>query len=396
MRPAVQSLTFRALRRGYWTHAIINAHVDKTPSHHVFNLLWVTISLLRGVCWNPAYPNHTLVSEAVNACKHDKKLIYAKGLVNAVLRKIVGSELLQDEFPEEQFPSYPKWWIEKLIDSYGDKANSVIGASITPPPMTLRFNQRIFKDSEKFIKYQEELLSLGVGLNRISQVAGVKLGAAYQLTEPLPIESIPGFADGYFSVQDASAQVAACLLGNQTGKRVLDACAAPGGKACHILEKNTVELDALEIDAERAKRIEENLKRLHLKARVILGDATVCAWWDGRLYDTIVADVPCSASGIVRRHPDIPYLRMESDIAKLQLVQRRILETLWPLLKPGGRLLYITCSVFPEEGEQQAQWWMNKTKDAVRLEAPGQILPTGDHDGFFYALFEKLGTSHLT
>ena len=394
LRPAVQSLTFRALRRGYWACAIIDAHIDKAPSNHVFNLIWVTIALLKGTNWDPAYHDHTLVSEAVNACKLDKKLIYAKGLVNAVLRKIVGSKSLLDDFPEGDFPSYPDWWIEKLTKSYGDGAHAVIASSMTPPPMTLRLNQRILKDAESISKYKNEILKLGIGVSQISEVAGIKLENAFQLTEPLPVESIPGFAEGYFSVQDACAQVAGALLGDQSGKRVLDACAAPGGKACHILERGEAQLDALEIDSKRAIRIEENLARLRLNGRVIVGDALIPTWWDGRLYDTIVADVPCSASGIVRRHPDIPYLREESDIQQLQFLQREILVALWPSLKPGGRLLYVTCSVFPEEGELQAQWWLNKTKDAVRLEAPGQIFPTSCHDGFFYALFEKLNTSH--
>ena len=149
---------FRALRRGYWAGAIIDAHVDKAPSNHVFNIIWVTIALLKGSSWDPAYPDHTLVSEAVNACKLDKKLIYAKGLVNAVLRKIVGSKTLLEDFLEEKFPSYPKWWIKKLTDSYGDSSHAVIASSITPPPMTLRLNQHILKNAESISKYQNELL----------------------------------------------------------------------------------------------------------------------------------------------------------------------------------------------------------------------------------------------
>jgi 16S rRNA (cytosine967-C5)-methyltransferase len=220
-------------------------------------------------------------------------------------------------------------------------------------------------------------------------------------------------------VQDAGAQLAAPALGVRDGMRVLDACAAPGGKSGHLLELADIDLVALESDAVRAARIGENFVRLGFAqgdeatqgARVVIGDAGVPdAWFDGQLFDRILADVPCSASGIVRRHPDIRWLRRASDIAALAQEQRRIVDALWSLLKPGGELLYVTCSIFPEEGEDQARWFESTHADAVRLDAPGQLLPAGreadvaspigtnaspvpdrtaDHDGFFYARFQK-------
>lgn len=338
--------------------------------------------------WEEAYPKHTLVSEAVNACKANKKLFYAKGLVNAVLRRVIDSPTLIDEVIEDQFPPYPSWWVRKLDEAYSHKSKDIIRASQYLAPMTLRFNQQMLSLQEKE-KYLEELSVAGIEVKPITQVNAVVIRSAYRLTAPRPVEQIPGFLDGRCSVQDASAQLPPVLLRDLTGKRVLDACAAPGGKAAHLLETMELSLDALELDPLRAEKIRENLERLNLKARVLVGDASLDNWWDGQLYDAIIADVPCSASGIVRRHPDIPYLRREEDIARLQKIQRQILQSLWNKLKPGGELLYVTCSVFPEEGEDQAIWWLNKTNDAVRLQAPGQILPGEAHDGFFYALFEK-------
>jgi 16S rRNA (cytosine967-C5)-methyltransferase len=227
------------------------------------------------------------------------------------------------------------------------------------------------------------------------------------------VDRIPGFRDGVVSVQDAGAQLAAQLLRVENGMRVLDACAAPGGKTGHLLELADLDLVALESDRSRAQRIGENLQRLGLTADVRIGDAgNPSAWHDANepLFDRILADVPCSASGIVRRHPDIRWLRRAGDIAALVAEQRRILAALWPLVKHGGELLYVTCSILPDEGELQALWFGNNHQDAVRLDAPGQLLPavarapaeasagfraggtTGanpDHDGFFYARFQK-------
>jgi len=210
----------------------------------------------------------------------------------------------------------------------------------------------------------------------------------------VPVSELPGFYSGAVSVQDAGAQLAAVLLNPQSGDVVLDACAAPGGKTAHMLELADCQMLALELDGARIGKISGNLDRLRLhfeNVKVVRGDASKATWWDGALFDKILLDAPCSASGIVSRHPDIPFLRREADIRSLQQRQREILSQAWQMLKPGGQLLYVTCSVFPEEGEDQAIWFAQQNSNALRLEAPGQLLPTEVNDGFYYALFKKNG-----
>jgi 16S rRNA (cytosine967-C5)-methyltransferase len=232
------------------------------------------------------------------------------------------------------------------------------------------------------------------------------------LHRPQPVHAIPGFDEGLVSVQDAAAQLAAPLLleGLDAGGRqlrVLDACAAPGGKTAHLLELADLQLTALDVDPARCERIHDTLRRIGLQANVVAADAAKPAsWWDGAPFDAILLDAPCTASGIVRRHPDVRWLRRESDIAQLAVQQRRLLDALWPLLAPGGRLLYCTCSVFRAEGEGQIQTFVAHNRDAVLRPSPGHLLPQSgakgnavpdnpgsDHDGFFYALLEKTTAS---
>ena len=219
-------------------------------------------------------------------------------------------------------------------------------------------------------------------------------GGALRLKKPVGVDKLPGFNEGMVSVQDQGAQLAAHLLDLAPGQRVLDACAAPGGKAAHILETADVMLTALDKDEARLKRVAENFARLNLKGRLVTGDAaTPKAWWDNKPYDRILADVPCSASGVVRRHPDIKWLRRPTDIAQFAASQRAILAALWRLLAPGGKLLYATCSLFHEENADVVTDFVAKHPDAKSLpisDLPsGQLLPNADHDGFFYALLEK-------
>jgi 16S rRNA (cytosine967-C5)-methyltransferase len=391
LRPAVQSITFQALRRGFWVHEVLNQYLQKTPPGLTKYLLWASIALVPENDREPMYATHTLVNEAVNATQLDRDMSFAKGLVNAILRRILRSPDIYKEISEQSHPSYPDWWINKLKRAYPSEYQEIIRCSREKPPLIIRLNQRQLNTTEKIRDYQESLRAAGIDFVPLAQVAGTKLSNALHLTKPVPVNQLPGFFSGTCSVQDAGAQLAANLLAPQIKSRVLDACAAPGGKSAHLLEQFDVQLDALEIDPLRAKKIEENFSRLSLSGgNVLVGDAAdPKAWYNGEPYDAILADVPCSASGIVRRHPDITYLRQEADIKNLQIAQRKILTALWPLLKPGGKLLYVTCSVFPEEGELQARWWLNSVPDAVRLEAPGQLLPSMNHDGFFYALFEK-------
>ena len=224
-------------------------------------------------------------------------------------------------------------------------------------------------------------------------IAAQQIGAdAVRLAQPLPVHAIPGFDQGHVSVQDAGAQLAAPLLDAQDGMRVLDACAAPGGKTGHLLECADIDLLALDSDGERLQRITQNLQRLQLSARLLQADACRADWWDGQPFDRILADVPCTASGVVRRHPDIRWLRRPEDAARLATLSSQILDNLWRMLKPDGKLLLVTCSLWPEESEMQAQAFASR-HGAIRLAAPGQLLPGAnselDQDGLFYALFQK-------
>ncbi|EGC97891.1 16S rRNA methyltransferase B, partial [Burkholderia sp. TJI49] len=358
------------------------------------------LALLLDAADEAAYPPFTVVDQAVTAIGARRECAFAKGMVNAVLRRFLRERdalvaALQAD-PVARW-NYRAWWIDAVKRAWPDAWQAILAAGDRQGPLTLRVNAR----RSTVDAYLDTLRANGIEAAAIGRHA-VRLASA------LPVERIPGFADGVVSVQDAGAQLAAEWLGARDGMRVLDACAAPGGKTGHLLELADVEVVALESDATRATRIGENLARLSLAADVRVGDAgSPDAWHDGRPFDRILADVPCSASGIVRRHPDIRWLRREADIAALVAEQRRILSALWPLVKPGGELLYVTCSIFPEEGELQARWFEAACEDAVRLDAPGQLLPRAvpdgvrggaavgaldqntDHDGFFYARFQK-------
>ncbi len=404
-RGAIQDIAYRAMRRLALTDALMHVLVRKAPPTHVSNVLSCALTLLVD---EEAYAPFTVVDQAVGAISARREVSFAKGLVNAVLRTFLRE---RDALIEEARKSdvarfnYPQWWIDAVKRGQPDAWQDILEAGNEHGPLTLRVNARHATVDEYLKRLTEAQID--------AQIAGEH---AVRLKTPMPVERIPGFIDGVVSVQDAGAQRAAQLLDVKNGMRVLDACAAPGGKTGHILELADADVIALESDAKRAVRIEENLARLKLNAEIKVGDAgDPSTWFDGKPFDRILADVPCSASGIVRRHPDIRWLRRETDIAALVEEQRRILNALWPLVAKGGELLYVTCSIFPEEGEQQARWFGTLHEDAVRLDAPGQLLPTAarpsadagqdspdgtkssnrnadiiaDHDGFFYARFQK-------
>jgi 16S rRNA (cytosine967-C5)-methyltransferase len=277
--------------------------------------------------------------------------------------------------------NYPAWWIDAAKAAYPRDWQAILRAGNSTPPLTLRVNRRKTTVDD----YLQMLAA--------NQIAATRIGPdAVRLKQPIPVNRIPGFDAGIASVQDAAAQLAAPLLDLHDGMRVLDACAAPGGKTGHILECANVDLLALDADAGRLARIDENLRRLQLAATLNSGDASARDWWDGRLYDRILADVPCTASGILRRHPDIRWLRRKGDAARLATLSARILDNLWQMLQPNGKLLFVTCSLWPQESEMQAAAFAARNQ-ALRLPAPGQLLPTAhteqDHDGLFYALFQK-------
>ncbi len=426
-RGAVQDIAYRAMRVLATADALVARSVRKAAPPQVDGILVCAFTLLLDSSGlssehvpapENAYTDFTVVDQAVSAVAGRRETAFAKGLVNAVLRNFLRNRetLLADvrKDPAARW-NYPQWWIDSVQAAWPDDWEAVLTAGNTRAPLTLRVNRRRSTASD----YLGVLNDAGIG----GTLAGAAAPDAIVLTRPVPVDRLPGFFDGVVSVQDSGAQRAALLLGATDGMRVLDACAAPGGKTGHLLECANVEVVAVESSAERAPRITDNLRRLQLDALVKVGDAAhPNYWWDGQLFDRVLADVPCSASGIVRRHPDIRWLRRASDIPALAAEQRRILAALWSLVAPGGELLYVTCSIFPEEGEHQAQWFEDAQKDAVRLDAPGQLLPSAgaagganrktppatsadaslaatpaaggtvpglDQDGFFYARFLK-------
>lgn len=342
---------------------------------------------------------HAVVDQAVGACDA-LHAAPAKGLVNAVLRSFQRRATeLQTAARRSDVGrySFPQWWIDKIRAQYSQphsqQFNDILLAGNQHAPLTLRVNlRRISREG-----YLQQLADNGIAASALERHAVV-------LGKPMPVHNIPGFGAGLVSVQDASAQRAAPLLGARDGQRVLDACAAPGGKTAHILELADVALTALDQDAARLQRVDANLQRLGLSATVICGDAAKPqAWWDGQPFDRILADVPCTASGVTRRHPDIKWTRRETDIQQFAARQQVLVDALWRLLAAGGKFLYVTCSVFGEENHIQVARFIERHSDAQRVALPadefpaddlssemaGQILPDAVHDGFYYALLQK-------
>lgn len=330
---------------------------------------------------------HAVVDQAV-ATARDLGFERAAGFVNAALRRFLRERdgLLDTarQDPEGRW-SHPRWWIDRLRAAYGDVADGILEAGLMHPPMALRVNRRRI-DAADYRRLLHE-----------QDIAWVDTPPdALLLPKPVPVRRLPGFAEGLVSVQDAGAQWAARLLAPSDGMRVLDACAAPGGKAAHLLEFADVQLTALDADAKRLGAAERNFERLGLAACCIAADAgRPDLWWDGRPFDRILLDAPCSGSGIVRRHPDARWLRRPTDLAGFAAAQGALLDALWPLLAPGGTLLYVTCSVFPEENGEVIAAFLGRRTDARPMPldrfpaADGRLLPTAEHDGFFYALLGK-------
>ena len=379
LRAAVQDLAYGTLRHLGLLDAILAELLRKPANPAVHALLLAALYQLR------ARPrtSHTTVDQAVRAVSRLEPA--AKGLTNAVLRNYLreaGAILARCNSDPANY-SYPQWWIDRVRSAWPQHWESVLNAGNLHPPMTLRVNRRHLSAERYLAKLGEHGL------------AGEIVGAqAILLERPVAIESLPGFSAGEVSVQDAGAQLAAPLLDVRPGMRVLDACAAPGGKSGHILELADCALTALDSDPERVPRINDNLARLGFSARVVCADcASPAAWSDGVLFERILLDAPCTASGVVKRHPDIKWLRRESDLTALASTQHRMLDALWQQLAPGGKLLYATCSVFPQENEQTIESFLARSAAARRLPLAGldagQILPDARQDGFFYALLEK-------
>jgi 16S rRNA (cytosine967-C5)-methyltransferase len=338
-------------------------------------------------------PDHAAVSATVDAAAA-LGFAEAGGLVNAVLRRFLRDrkslEGRMSSVPEARF-SHPQWLIERIRADWPSRWESVLEANNALPPMWLRVNLR----QTSRAAYAAALEAAGYNAAPSAQAP-----AALLLATPVPVESLPGFAAGDVSVQDAAAQLAAGYLNLEAGLRVLDACAAPGGKTGHILEAQSglAEVVALDRDPVRLSKVQENLGRLRLPATLIAADAAdLERWWDGRPFDRVLLDAPCSATGVIRRHPDIKLLRRPDDVVRAAALQNKLLEALWRVLKPGGRLVYATCSVLRAENDEQVLRFVRNTPDA-ELAAPGavtasaghQLLPgEADADGFYYACLDK-------
>ena len=402
IRSALRDVCHDALRHRALIEALLQRLARRAPAPEVAGLLAVALSqLLDG-----AYREHVLVDQAVAAARSDRQLASASGFINAVLRSFLRRraalvpQLLLDDATRL---NVPRWWLDRIRRDWPDDWNDLLAGAARRPGLVLRVNRRRGDVDAYLARLRRE------------GVAATRVGAdAVRLHRPCPVERIPGFAEGLVSVQDAGAQLAAPWLQAGDGMRVLDACAAPGGKTGHLAELSDSSIDAVELDAARALLIADNLHRLGLmepRVRVLTADASDAAsFWDGRAYQRILLDAPCTSSGIVRRHPDIPWLRRPADVAHLTTIQARLLDALWPLLAPAGRLLYVVCSVFREEAGQQAVAFLERHPNARLIPLPGtqhgslQLLPAGadpvepgqgvglptEHDGFFFALFEKV------
>jgi 16S rRNA (cytosine967-C5)-methyltransferase len=403
LRPGVQALSFQTMR--WWGRALAlrKCLARKAPPAQADALLCTALAL----SWQDElapYPVHTLVNQAVEAARRHKDMRAQAPFVNACLRRFLRERealIAQTNTDITALWNHPAWWVKRLQTDHPQDWQTILQAAQSAAPMTLRVSPK----HSTVQAYLQVLEAQGIAAKAVAEF-GV------QLLKAVPVHQLPGFSEGHVSVQDAAAQLAAPLLLNglnpsQQALRLLDACAAPGGKTGHLLECHPgAQVLALDVDPVRCERIQQNLDRLKVKAQIVAADAAQPAdWWDGQSFDGILLDAPCTASGIGRRHPDVRWLRRESDVAQLAAIQAKLLKALWPLVKPGGRLLYCTCSVFKAEGESQIQTFVQHNTDAQILPSPGHLTPSsatsetslrdnvmGEHDGFYYALLEKRST----
>ncbi|WP_448212307.1 16S rRNA (cytosine(967)-C(5))-methyltransferase RsmB [Colwellia sp. MEBiC06753] len=335
-------------------------------------------------------PDHAAVSETV-AATSSIKLKFLKNLVNAILRSYQRDPDLPENTSLAISHNHPGWFIKKLQSTYPQQWQQILNANMQRPPMWLRVNQAQSSSDD----YLALLANTPIEVDAQQEKTG-----AIRLVNAVDVDKLPNFAKGMASIQDAAAQQSARLLDCQAGDIVLDCCAAPGGKTCHILEMspNIASLTAIDIEESRLKRVQENLDRIGVKAKLQVADATAPEqWWDGSQFDRILLDAPCSATGVIRRHPDIKWLRKSQDIDALVILQAEILKKMWSLLKPGGTLLYATCSVLPEENAEQISQFIAEEPSASLIDLPEyqgkigwQILPgEDDMDGFYYAKLLK-------
>ena len=406
-RAATQALLFHALRHWGTSQALLGQLCQSRVKPRTRQLLCVALALLDAPADGVRYSPHTVVNQTVQACKAEPASRAAAGLVNACLRRYLREQVelravvARDELAAS---NHPAWWLSRLQQQYPAHWPAVVQADLQAAPMVLRVNARQLSAPA----YAQLLAERGWAAELVG-AHGVALAQA------VPVQQLPGFEQGWVSVQDASAQQAAPLVwasprlqawSEPSRPKILDACAAPGGKTAHLLELGDADVLALDVDAQRLQRVRDNLRRLGLDAQLEAADAGLAgAWQDHGPWDAILLDAPCSASGIARRHPDVLWLRRESDLAALVETQAHLLDHLWPQLKVGGRLVYATCSVFHEEGQQQIQDFLSRHANARAVAAPGHWLPQrleaprdGElshnaamaYDGFFYAVLDKV------
>jgi 16S rRNA (cytosine967-C5)-methyltransferase len=398
LRPGVQALGFHALRWLGRAEALRQQLAKRPPPPEADALLCVALAL----AWNEKeapYSTFVLVDQAVETAKRSEATTHQASFINGCLRRFLRERealVAKTDANPQAVWNHPQWWIDRVRKDHPEQWQTILRANNSKAPLVLRVNlQKTTVD-----QYIQALAAMNIEAIQVGE-QGVILANA------MAVPSLPGYAEGHFSVQDAAAQLAAPLLlkALPTGGslNILDACAAPGGKTAHLLELGDNHLTALDIDARRCERVAQNLQRLGLQANIVVGDAAQPnAWWDGQLFDGILLDAPCTASGIVRRHPDVRWLRRPTDIAQLASTQAQLLDTLWPLLKPGGAMVYCTCSVFRAEGDGQIQTFLAHHTDARLMPSPGHLLPQisvpgavipdnlmREHDGFYYALLQK-------
>lgn len=398
LRPGVQALGFHALRWLGRAEALRRLLAKRPPPPEADALLCVALAL----AWNEKeapYSSFVLVDQAVEAAKRSEATTHQASFINGCLRRFLRErdELVAktDTNPQAVW-NHPQWWVDQVRKDHPEQWQTILRANNAKAPLVLRVN--LLKTTVD--QYIRALKAMNIEANQVGEQGVI-------LTNAVAVPSLPGYAEGHFSVQDAAAQLAAPLLLNALPKgsalNILDACAAPGGKTAHLLELGDHRVTALDIDARRCERVAQNLQRLGQQAHIVVGDAAQPkAWWDGQLFDGILLDAPCTASGIVRRHPDVRWLRRPTDIAQLASLQAQLLQTLWLLLKPGGAMVYCTCSVFRAEGGSQIQTFLAHHTDARLMPSPGHLLPQisvlgavipdnlmREHDGFYYALLQK-------
>lgn len=324
---------------------------------------------------------HAVVNEAVESIAKIGRGQY-RSFANAILRRFLRERdklVAACKYDDTAKHNLPQWWVAYLQNHYPKYWHNITAALQSHPPMTLRVNRRHGNAED----YLQKLAAEGIEAKALDEYA-------VTLTEAVPVSRLPGFSDGLVSVQDFGAQKAAYLLNPQNGERILDACAAPGGKTGHLLELADCHVTALDIDATRLARVQSNIDRLGFQTATLhCADAQdLAAWYDGKQFDAVLADVPCTASGVARRNPDIKWLRRPGDALKTARQQEVLLDNLWSVLRPGGRMLLATCSLFEEENQQQLSRFLNRHADAQCSESH-VLIPNGNQDGFYYALIRK-------